>query len=320
MRDRYVIITPCRDEADFARKTLDSVAAQTIQPALWVIVDDGSKDGTPALLAEYAAKYEFIRVVRRERDGGRKVGPGTIDAFYAGMDTIDLADYDFICKLDLDLILPPAYFEQLMLRMHQSPRLGTCSGKAYYVGESGELISEGIGDDVSVGASKFYRRECFEQIGGFVRQVMWDGIDCHRCRMLGWIACSWDDEDIRFVHLRPMGTSHKGIWTGRKRWGYGQYFMGSSLAYLTASALYRMTRPPYVIGGVAIWWGYVHAMLTRQARYDDAEFRRFLRKYQWSCLLNGKSRAVEQLNKRQANRWRSPQDMTSGHASPRLSV
>ena len=104
---------------------------------------------------------------------------------------------------------------------------------------------------------KFYRTRCFQQIGGFVRMLMWDGIDCHRCRMLGWVAASWDEPGIRFEHLRPMGTSHKNWWTGRVRHGVGQWYMGTSFSYMLVSALYRMTRPPIVAGGVAMLWGYV---------------------------------------------------------------
>lgn len=284
------------------RWTLESVVGQTVQPAHWVIVDDGSTDETPAILAEYAARHSFIRVVRRENRGQRSVGPGVIDAFYAGLGTIELGDFRYVAKVDLDLDLAANYFEELMRRMEADPRLGTCSGKPYFKHpRTGELISEKCGDDMSVGMTKFYRTECFEQIGGFVREVMWDGIDCHRCRMLGWKACSWDDPELRFIHLRPMGSSQQSIWTGRVRHGYGQYFMGSSFAYMTASAAFRMTRPPVIVGGLAMWWGYVRAMLLRQPRYEDREFRRFLRRYQWNCLLYGKRRATERLDSEQAS-------------------
>jgi len=190
-----------------------------------------------------------------------------------------------------------------MDRMEANPPIGTCSGKAYYPGPSneaknfdGELISEACGDEMSVGMIKFYRTDCFEQNGGFVREVMWDGIDCHRCRMNGWIACSWDDPALRFIHLRPMGSSHKGIFTGRMRHGFGQWFMGTGLAYMTASAVFRMTRPPLVLGGAAMWWGYVRSMLRRQPRYQDMQFRRFLRQYQWACLRRGKAAATARIN------------------------
>jgi glycosyltransferase involved in cell wall biosynthesis len=299
---RYCLITPCRDEADYGQRTLDSVLAQTVPPALWVIVDDGSTDATPELIAAAAEKVDYIRVVRREDRGKRAVGPGVIDAFYAGLDTVNLQDFDFVCKFDLDLEIPEVYFEELMMRMEAEPRLGTCSGKPYYPDpDSGELISEKCGDEMSVGMTKFYRVSCFEEIGGFVREVMWDGIDCHTCRMKGWIACSWDDEQIRFLHLRAMGSSQKSIWTGRMRHGFGQYFMGTGLVYMTVSAVYRMTRPPLILGGLAMWWGYVRSALMRKPRYNNLEFRRFLRSYQWSCLRHGKSKATAELHNRIRN-------------------
>jgi hypothetical protein len=159
------------------------------------------------------------------------------------------------------------------------------------------------GDENSVGMTKFFRTACFRQIGGFVREVMWDGIDGHRCRQLGWIAVSWDAPELRFVHLRAMGTSHKNWWTGRERHGFGQYFMGTAPAYMLASALFRMTRPPVVVGGLAMAVGYFKSMLQRRPRYGDAAFRRFLRKYQWASLLKGKRRATAELNARQAALW-----------------
>jgi glycosyltransferase involved in cell wall biosynthesis len=271
-------------------------------------VDDGSTDGTPGILTEYAANHSSIQVVTRQNRGHRSVGPGVIDAFYAGYATIDINRFDFLCKLDLDLELPPDYFAQLLKRMAANPRLGCCSGKPYYIDEaSGKLVSEKCGDENAIGASKFYRKECFQQIGGFVRQVMWDGIDGHRCRMLGWIARSWDEPAMRFLHLRPMGSSHKGILTGRVRHGFGQYFMGTGLVYMMLSALYRMTRPPYVIGGLAMLWGYVRSMVAREDRLKDPVFRSFLRKYQWACLINGKVKATNRCDQQGALRWNPSQ-------------
>lgn len=292
---KYVLITPCRDEADYARRCLDSVVNQSVLPALWVVVDDGSSDATPSILAEYAAKHPWMRVVRREDRGKRAVGPGVVDAFYAGLETVRLEDFDFLCKFDLDLDLPPRYFEILMRRMAEAPRLGTCSGKPYFE-EGGRLVSEKCGDEMSVGMTKFYRTACFQEIGGFVREVMWDGIDCHRCRMLGWIACSWDDPDLRFVHLRPMGSSQKSILTGRMRHGFGQYFMGTGLPYMTVSAVFRLAHPPFVIGGLAMWWGYLKSSLQGKPRYGDLEFRKFLNTYQMRCLAVGKARATRELD------------------------
>lgn len=307
---RYVVIAPGRNEAAFMRRTLDSLASQTVRPSLVVIVDDGSTDDSPRILAEYASRYPWMRVVRRQDRGVRSVGPGVIEAFYAGLETVDLEGADYVCKLDLDLVLPPGYFEGLMARMEANPRLGCLSGKAYYPGPSNpegvfgkELIPEAIGDEVTVGASKFYRVSCFKQIGGFVRQVMWDGIDCHRSRMLGWQVGSVDDPALRFIHLRPMGSSHGNIWQGRKRHGFGQWFMGTGLLFMTASAVYRLPRPPVVVGGVAIYLGYLESMWKRLPRYGDASFRGFLRRYQLESLLLGKRRAAARAERRAAAAW-----------------
>lgn len=278
------------------RQTLDTVVAQSIRPALWVIVDDGSSDATPQILAEYAARHDWIRVVTRKDRGKRSVGPGVIEAFYAGYETIDPDDFDYLCKLDLDLRLPPRYFEELMLRMEANPRIATCSGKAYIETAQG-LENERHGDETSIGASKFYRVSQFKALGGFVREVMWDGIDCHRCRMRGWIACSWDDPELRFVHLRPMGSSQQGILVGRMRHGYGQYFMGSGLLWMLASAVYRIPEKPYVVGGVFILWGWLRSWLKGLPRYEEPGFREFLRRYHWRALLVGKRRAIEELDR-----------------------
>jgi biofilm PGA synthesis N-glycosyltransferase PgaC len=295
MNRSYVLISPCRNEADFMRQTLDTVIAQSIRPTKWVIVDDGSTDETPQILAEYAKQHDWIKIVTRADRGRRAVGPGVIEAFYAGYETINPDDYDYLCKLDLDLRLPSRYFELLIERMEINPRIATCSGKAY-IEKNGGLVNERHGDETSIGASKFYRMSYFKQLGGFVREVMWDGIDCHRCRMNGLIACSWDDPDLRFVHLRPMGSSQQSIFAGRMRHGYGQYFMGTGLLFMLASAVYRIPEKPYVVGGLAILWGWVRSALQRKPRYNDLEFRKFLRSYQLRSLLVGKRRAIEEIH------------------------
>ncbi|MCX7063061.1 MAG: glycosyltransferase family A protein, partial [Proteobacteria bacterium] len=248
------------------RRTLESVMAQSVPPALWIVVDDGSTDDTPAILESYRSRIPYMRVVQRSNRGQRSVGPGVIEAFYAGLETVSLDEFDYVCKLDLDLDLPSRYFEIVMERMEANPRLGTFSGKPYFdVPGTGRRVAEVCGDEMSVGATKFYRAQCFREIGGFVRQVMWDGIDCHRCRMLGWIAESVDDEPLRFIHLRPMGSSQQSIWAGRVRMGYGQYFIGSAPVYLLSSSIFRLPRHPVLLGSIAMVWGYFSSAIRKVA-------------------------------------------------------
>ena len=155
---RYVVISPCRNEMAYMRRTLDSVIAQTVPPALWVVVDDGSTDGSRELLAEYAEKHDWIRVVVKPDRGHRAVGPGVIDAFYFGLETVS-EEFPYLCKLDLDLDLPHRYFEALLERMEADRRIGTCSGKPYVM-RGGALVSERRSDDMSAGMTKLWRRKC----------------------------------------------------------------------------------------------------------------------------------------------------------------
>lgn len=281
------------------RRTLDSMVAQSLPPTLWLIVDDGSTDATPQVLAEYAAFHDWIKIVSKPDRGHRAVGPGVIEAFYFGVDQIDLGEFAYSCKLDLDLELPPRYFETLIDRMEANPRIGTCSGKPY-VRQNDALVSERRGDEMSVGMTKFYRKTCFEDIGGFVHEVMWDAIDCHKARQKGWIAISWDDPELRFEHLRPMGSSQTSIYTGRRRHGFGQYYMGSDPLFFAATCGFRMLEPPYVLGGLAMMYGYLDAWVRRADQHNDVELCAFIRSYQRRALKVGKARAVAEIEAERA--------------------
>lgn len=280
------------------RQTLDSIVAQSVRPAKWVIVDDGSSDETPKILEEYARQHEWIEIVTRSDRGKRAVGPGVIDAFYAGLNTVNMDEFAYLCKLDLDLEIPPTYFERVLDQMAVTPRMANYSGKPYLREKDGTLTSERLGDENAVGQIKLYRTTAFKEIGGFVRQVSWDGIDGHMCRMNNWIARSEDSQELRFIHLRQMGSSQHSIWVGRLRWGFGKYFMGSAPYYVAAVSFYRMFEKPYVFGGWGILWGYLKAMLSGAPRFENKEFRRFLRQFELQSLLFGKRRTVDRYHQR----------------------
>lgn len=295
---RYCLITPCRNEAEFVRSTLETTCAQTVPPSLWIIVDDGSTDGTREILQEYAEQFQFIKVIDKENRGYRAVGPGVIEAFYHGMKEVDLDEFDYVAKFDADLELPLRYFERVMELMEEDPYLGNLSGKLFERRADGSLFEERTGDENAVGPIKFYRVSCFRQIGGFVREVQWDGIDGHICRLCGWIAMSVDEPDLRIIHLRPMGSSQQNILVGRMRWGRGKFYMGSAWYFVLASAVYRSIEPPYLIGGLAILAGYLKALVSGHPRYANPEYRQYLRRFELRQLLLGKTKAVRQENER----------------------
>ena len=192
--------------------------------------------------------------------------------------------------------LPPAYFQTVVAAMRDEPRLGNYSGKEYHRLSSGELILERMGDENAIGAAKFYRVACYNDIGGFARGVGWDGIDGHMCRRMGWIAKSEDREELRIIHRRLMGSSHKGVFHGRARWGRGKWFMGSAWYYMLAVAVYRSVERPYVIGALGLLYGYATAALGRNPRYGDAAFRRVLRTFERDVLFRGRTSAIERAN------------------------
>ena len=119
--------------------------------------------------------------------------------------------------------------------------------------------------------------------------------------MLGWRAVSWDDPDLNFEHLRPMGSSQSSIYTGKRRHGFGQYYMGSDPLFFAATCLFRMIEPPYVLGGLAMMQGYVAAKLKGVAQHGDTELRAFIRDYQRRALRKGKTQAVAEIEAERAD-------------------
>lgn len=284
---RIVIISPVRDEEQYLEGTIRSIVNQTVRPVEWLIVDDGSSDRTYAIACEAAQQHDWIRVIQKPNRGERAVGPGVVEAFYYGLDNLNHQDYDFICKLDGDLEIGSRYFEILLTQFDRDRYLGAASGKPFL--EKGDrLIPERTHDEMVAGMINFYRRECFEDIGGFVRQVHWDGIAFHRARMEGWRTRSYLHPALNFIHKRLMGSSHRGVLHGRLRWGKGQYFMGTHPLYIFAVGIYRMAERPYGVGGICIVLGYFTSMLKSMPRYSDEDFRRSLHAWQLERLKLGK--------------------------------
>ncbi|MDO5627804.1 MAG: glycosyltransferase family A protein [Mobilicoccus sp.] len=297
---RYVVVSPCRDEEDLVGITLAAVAAQTERPTAWVIVDDGSTDDTPRIVAEFAARHDWVTVITRPQRQARVLGSGVVEAFEAGLATIDLSEVDYLVKLDVDLDLPPTYFARLMDLMEADDRLASVSGIAC-TRVDGHLEPERGSFEMTVGMSKFYRVEAFEDIGGFARMLMWDGIDCHTARSRGWKARAVDEPELRFEHLRPMGSSDRGILRGKRRHGRGQYLMGTHPAFLLASVAARLGDEPRVLGALNVLAGYTRAALTREERHPDRAMRSQMRRFQLETLALGKERAVHRWEDRAAD-------------------
>jgi glycosyltransferase involved in cell wall biosynthesis len=278
-RTKFIVITPAKNEANYIQKTIDSVVSQTLLPSEWLIVDDCSSDDT-ALLAERAARrHPWIKVVRRVETGKRDVGYGDTRAFMDGLSRTGIPDYEFMFKIDADVVLKPPYFQKIFQKFAANPRLGIG------VGEVDELVGSKLVPMRALphgfnGMIKGWRRACFEAIGGIPRGPGWDGLDCYRAMMLGWETTTFPDADLRVVHLRPEGSSVKNRYEGWARHGRALHFSGAHPLWILASACYHMAERPFVLGGVCLILGYFESVLKKSKQYGDQDFRRYLRRWQ----------------------------------------
>lgn len=280
---RFVVITPAQNEEKFLDQTIPSVVSQTVRPDEWIIVDDGSTDRTALIAQRYQALYPWIKVVIRNNQGKRSIGPGVVEAFYYGFDQLSRNDYEFIFKIDADIILGPRYFQTIFQKFAENPRLGIATGDVYDLVGSREIKMRALPIGVA-GAIKCWRRRCFEDIGGIVQGLAWDGIDCFEAMRLGWETMTYEDPDLRVKHLRPEGSSVQNRYRGWARRGKAMHFVGAHPVWVLASALYHMADRPFILGGMCMIISYLDAFLSPTERYDNPAFRRFLRRWQLKRL------------------------------------
>jgi glycosyltransferase involved in cell wall biosynthesis len=281
MQDRYVIVTPARNEEAFLESTLESVIAQTARPAKWVIVNDGSTDGTREILDEYAQGYGWIHPVHRPDRGFRQNGGGVMEAFFDGLQRLQTPDWDFLVKLDADVSFEPRYFERLLAEFRADPKLGVGGGTIYYEENGARRFEVCPGFHVR-GATKVYRRACWDAIGGLISAPGWDTIDELKANMLGWRTRTFGDIQLR--HYRPT-SSGDARWGGYVKDGRADYVAGYHPLYMLAKFLVRLPQRPYVIGSLAMSYGFVMAYLQHDPRVDDPALLRYIHRQQFGRML-----------------------------------
>lgn len=278
----YVIITPARNEAQFIDLTLKSVVGQTIRPAKWVIVSDGSTDGTDEIVQAYVRIHPWIQLVklplRRERNFA-----GKVHAFNAGLSAIKNVNYEFIASLDADISFDREYFSFLLDKLSADTQLGLVgtpfqetSGQVYdYRFVSIEHVS---------GACQMFRRMCFEAIGGYVpvKGGSIDHIAVISARMKGWKTRTFTEKTC--LHHRGMGTAQRGVLKAKFNLGLKDYNVGNHPIWEIFRVGYQMTRAPFCIGGIALGAGFLYSLLRRFDRPVSAELIRFIRQEQMRRL------------------------------------
>jgi biofilm PGA synthesis N-glycosyltransferase PgaC len=273
---RYVIVTPVRDEEKYIESTIDCVTRQSERPVEWIIVDDGSTDRTGSILDRYAADSAWIRVIHRPNRGFRKSGGGVMEAFYDGYNAIEYKDWDFIVKLDGDLSFSPDYFEKCFLYFGMDPELGIGGGEIHHDIDGVMKVEANPRFHVR-GATKIYRRKCWDAIGGLWPAPGWDTIDEVKANMLGWKTHAF--VDLHLFHHRLTG-SEEGLLRDRIKHGVACYVSGYHPLYVAASCVSRLAQKPYLTGSMGIMYGFLKSYFTRPLRLNDRSYLSYIRRQQ----------------------------------------
>lgn len=278
----YVLVTPARNEEQFIGLTLDSMVRQTLPPLRWIVVSDGSTDATERIVESYRHRFDWIHIVRlpaaRDRSFAAKV-----QAFDAGYERAKSLRFDVIGNLDADVSFEPDYFEFLIRKFLENPRLGV--GGTPFV-ESGHHYDYRFTNIEHVsGACQLFRRQCFEDIGGYV-PIRGGGVDwtaATTARMRGWQTRTFLEKTC--THHRPMGTgSSKGHIRALFRHGQKDYALGGHPVWQLFRGVFQMTHRPYVVAGGALLAGYLSALVARRERPISPELMQFNRREQMERL------------------------------------
>lgn len=277
MTERLLIVSPVRNEAAHIERVVAAMARQTRPPDRWVVVDDGSTDGTLGLLRALAPGLPFMRVLEAPpappaRDRlARAAAPRT---FNVGIAEEAPLDFTHVGKLDGDVELPPGYYETLLARFRADASLGIACGDLEEIGPDGGARLLVIPRHHVHGALKLYSRDCWEAIGGVQERLGWDTIDETYARLRGFRTRSF--ADLVGIHHRPAGSAD-GRLRGRARHGECAWIAHFSPLWVAGRSLKVAGNPPVGLSGAAFLLGYVGAALRGVPRVDDPEFRRFAR-------------------------------------------
>jgi glycosyltransferase involved in cell wall biosynthesis len=273
----YILVTPTKNEEAHIGSTLDSVVNQTVRPRQWVIVNDGSTDGTTAIVQAAAEKHPWIVHLILPARADRNFA-AVVHATEAGLRALQVTDYAFVGLLDSDVRFDSGYFAGVIQEFASSPRLGLAGGVVIDVGLPRDLLPLNLQD--IPGAVQFFRRECFECLGGLVAipEGGWDALTCVRARMLGY--------ETRLLttlvvdHLKPRNIAEGGIFRRKWQMGFRDYALGNHPVFEAFKCLGLLFRPPFLLGGMAWWLGFCVASLRRRNRGISSELVYFIRREQ----------------------------------------
>jgi glycosyltransferase involved in cell wall biosynthesis len=284
--ESYVLVTAAYNEERFIEQTIRSVVAQTVLPARWIIVSDGSTDRTDDIVQSYAAANPFLQLYRITEDHPRNFA-AQVYAINAGLAQLKDAEYGLVGNLDADITLEPDYFQRLLEKFRRDPRLGLGGGTICERGADGEFRPRPIASFTAVAhACQLFRRECFEAIGGSYRPLRYGGPDTYAeisARMKRWGVASF--ADLKVFHHRPTNSA-EGMLRGWYRQGKMDYSLGALPLFEFFKLFRRLWVKPYLTGALARCAGFLDCYWRREERAVPDDFVAYLRQEQKQRVLN----------------------------------
>jgi glycosyltransferase involved in cell wall biosynthesis len=278
----YVIITPAKNEVEYIEKTIRSVVNQTVLPSEYIIVNDGSTDGTEKIIEKYQNEYPWIQRLDRPQ-GKHRPGDGVIEAFYEGYNAISVQDWQFLVKLDGDLQFEPDYFEQQIKRFSENEKLGITSGVTCHI-KGNQLILDRMPEDHTRGAAKMYRKACWNDIGGLLQVLGWDTFDELKAQVMGWKTQSF--RDLPLIHFKPIGFKQKSILRRELKAGERYHYMGYFWLFFLLKSIYRMLHKPFFIAGFLNLYGFFKAQIAGTPQIQDSVMINHLKRKQKKRLTH----------------------------------
>lgn len=283
----YVIITPAHNEEAFIEETIRSMICQTVRPLKWIVVNDNSADRTAEIVERYASENSFIQLVNVKRSGERHFG-NKVSAFNRGLREAQGLDHRFIGNIDADISLPKDHFEKVLREFDADPNLGIAGGMVFSkIGD--RFVSQNVALDSVAGAVQLFRRDCFEQIGGYLALPL-GGVDAAAeimARMKGWKVRTLPALSV-FEHRRT-GSAKAGPLGARVREGRRLYSLGYGLLFFSLRCIYRLLEPPMIVGSGAALFGFLQGLCGRDPIVLPPEAVHYLRTEQREKLLKNLS-------------------------------
>ncbi len=290
-----VVVVPFLNEEAYLDDLLSSLASQTRPPDRLVLVDDGSTDRSFEIASSFAATHGYVTVHRRPQraiDSDRLATAAELRAFQWAVDQLEVG-WDVVAKVDADLLLPPAVLATLEHEFDADANLGMAGPYISVTNPDGVHVRQRCPPNHVEGPTKFYRRECFEQISPLPQILGWDTLDEIRARMRGWRTASVEIPGGDPVHLRPMG-SHDGLLRAHWRWGLCAYGYGEHPLHVVLIGIQKAVDPPRILGGLGYVGGWAYGCARRLPRAEPE-----LRGYVHRDQLNRIRRRLLRRSRRQ---------------------